>query len=136
MPPTPIEVNVVVNCTTYDLRAKYIPKGNKATSTTRSRQSVSQNVSYVDMFQESRSKDTASEATVQPLIVAIKREPSHYRLAAHKYMLASKRGIITGPTVHTHASTFPKRSTATNEDTDSDATIIIEQDIKPPVFNK
>ena len=38
--------------------------------------------------------DTANEATVQPLGAAIKREPSHYRLAAHKYMLASRRGII------------------------------------------
>ena len=35
-PPTPIEVNVVVNHTSYDLRIKDTPKGNKATSTTRS----------------------------------------------------------------------------------------------------
>ena len=40
-PSTPIEVNVVVNRTSYDLRTKDTPKGNKATSTTRS-QSISQ----------------------------------------------------------------------------------------------
>ena len=108
MPPTPIKVNVVVNHMTYDLRTKDIPKGNKATSTTRSHQSISQNVSYVDMFQESSSEDSASEVTVQPLGAAIKREPSHYRLAAHRYMLASRRGIITGPKVRTLASTVLK----------------------------
>ena len=37
IPPTPIEVNEVVNHTSYDLRTKDTPKGNKATSTTRSR---------------------------------------------------------------------------------------------------
>ena len=124
MPPTPIKVNVVVNHPTYDLRAKDIPKGNKATSTTRSRRSISQNVSYVNLFQESSSEDTASEVTVQPLGAAIKSEPSHYRLAAHRYMLASRKGIITGPKVRTHASTVPKQESPTNEDTDSDASDI------------
>ena len=71
-----------------------------------------------------------------PSGAAIKREPSHYRLAAHKYMLASRRGIITGPKVRTHASTVPKQKTPINEDTDSDATVILEEDIKPPVPNK
>ena len=108
-PPTPIEVNVVVNCSSYDLRTKDTPKGKKATSTTRSCRSVSQNVSYVNLFQDSSSDDTVSEAIVQPLSAAIKREPSHYRLAAHKYMLASRRGIITGPKVRTHASTIQNR---------------------------
>ena len=136
MPPTPIEVNVAAKCPTYDLRAKDIPKGNKATSTTRSRRSIIQNVSYVDMFQESSSEDTANEATVQPLGAAIKREPFHYRLAAHKYMLASRRGIITLTKVRTCASTVPKQETPTNKDTDSDATVILEEDIKPPVPNK
>ena len=51
-------------------------------------------------------------------------------------MLASRRGIITGPTVRTCASTFPKWETPINEDTDSDATVILEEDIKPPVPNK
>ena len=135
-PPTPIEVNVVVNRTSYDLRTKETPKRNKATSTTRSRRSVNQNVSYVNLFQDSSSDDTTSEATAQPLGDAIKREPSHYRLAAHKYMLASRRGIITGLKVHTHASTLPKQEAPTNENTDSDATVIVEDNIKPPVPNK
>ena len=108
-PPTPIEVNVVVNHSSCALRTKDTPKGNKATSTTRSCRSVSQNVSYVNLFQDSSSDDTVSEATVQPLSVAIKREPSHYRLAVHKYMLASRTGIITGPKVCTCASTIQKR---------------------------
>ena len=135
-PPTPIEVNVVVNHTSYDLRTKDTPKGNKATSTTRSCRSVSQNVSYINLFQDSSSDDTANESTVQPLGVAIKREPSHYRLPAHKYMLASRRGIITGPKVRTRASVIPEQETPTNENTDSDATVIVEDNIKPPVSNK
>ena len=86
------------------------------------------------MFQDSSSDDTASDTTVsQPLGAAIKREPFHYRLAAHRYMLASRRGIITGPKVRTHASTAPKQKVPTNEDTDSDAKVILEDDIKPPV---
>ena len=88
------------------------------------------------MFQESSFEDTANEATVQPLGAAIKREPSHYRLAAPKYMLASRGGIITGPKVRTCASTVPKRETPTNEDIDSDATVILGEDIKPSVPNK
>ena len=136
IPPTPIEVNVVVNHTSYDLMTKDTPKGNKGTSTTISHRSVSQNVSYINLFQDSSSDDTANESTVQPLGVAIKREPSHYRLAAHKYMLASRRGIITGPKVCTHASTIPKQETPTNKDTDSDVMVIVEDNIKPPVPNK
>ena len=135
-PPTPIEVNVVVNHTSYDLRTKDTPKRNKATSTTRSRRSVSQNVSYVNLFQDSSSHDITSETSAQPLGAAIKREPSHYRLAAHKYMLARRRGTITGPKVRTRASTVPKREAPTNENTDSDATVILEDNIKPPVPNK
>ena len=135
-PPTPIEVNVVVNHSSYDLRTKDTPKGNKATSTTRSRRSVSQNVSYINLFQDSSSDDTVSEATVQSLSAAIKREPSHYRLAAHKYMLASRRGIITDPKVHTCAGIIPKQEAPTNENTDSDATVIVEDNIKPSVPNK
>ena len=136
-PPTPIEVNVVVNRVSYGLRRKESPKRNKATSTTRSRRSVSQNVSYVNMFQDSSSDDTPSDATVtKPLGAAIKREQSHYRLAAHRYMLASRRGIITGPKVHTHASTAPKQKVPTNKDTDSDATVILEDNIKPLVPRK
>ena len=73
---------------------------------------------------------------MQPLSAAIKREPSHYRLAAHKYMLASRRGIITGPKVCTRASTIPKQEAPTNENNDSDATVIVEDNIKPSVPNK
>ena len=138
--PTPIEVNVVVNHTSYELRAKDSPKRNKATSTTRSRRSVSQNVSYVNLLHDSSSEDTTNEAIVQPLGSATKREPSHYRLAAHKYMLARRRGIITGPKVRTRASTTSKQKVPSNENsnenTDSDATIIVEESIKPPVHSR
>ena len=99
-----IEVNVIVKNPSYDLRPK-----NKATFTTRSRRSASRNISYVDLFRESSSEDTASESTVQLIGAATKRELSHYRLAAHKYMLARKKGIISGPRVHTHASVVPKK---------------------------
>ena len=55
-----IEVNVIVKNPSYDLRPKNSISGNKATSTTRSRCSASQNISYVDLFHESSSEDTAS----------------------------------------------------------------------------
>ena len=83
------------------------------------------------MFQESSSDDTDGVVRVQPTGPSNKWEPSHYRLAVHKYMLAFKRGIIKGPKVRTRASTIPKRKFASNKDTDSDATIIIEQDTEP-----
>ena len=88
------------------------------------------------MFHESSAEDTANEGIVQPLGAAVKREPSHYRLAAHKYMLASRRGIISGPKVNTHASTVPKKETPIIQDTDSDATVILEEGTKPTVPRK
>ena len=129
-------MNVVVKSPGYDLRTTNSRRGNKATSTTKSRHSVSQNISYVNMFQESSSEDTANEGIVQPLGDAVKREPSHYRLAAHKYMLASRRGIITGPRVRTSASFIPKKEAS--EENDSDATVILDTDIKPtlPIKNR
>ena len=130
----PIEVNVAVKSPGYDLTATDVRRGNKATS--RSCRSFSQNVSYVNMFQDSSSEDTANEGMVQPLGDAVKREPSHYRLAAHKYMLSSRKGIITGPRVRTRASFLPKKEAS--EDNDSDATVIMDTDIKPtmPVKNR
>ena len=131
-----IEVNVVVNNPSYDLRPKNIICGNKATSTTRSRRATNQNISYVDLFHESSSEDTASESTVQPIGAATKREPSHYRLAAHKYMLARKRGIISGPRVRTRASVVSKKEEPDPVDSDSDATLILGNDNRSPVTAK
>ena len=92
-----IEVNVVVKNPSYDLRPKTITGRNKTTSTMRSRYPASQNISYADLFRESSSEDTAGESTVQPVGAATKREPSHYGLAAHKYMLARKRAFYLVP---------------------------------------
>ena len=128
-----IEVNVVVKNPSYDLRPKTVIGRNKATSTMRSRCSTSQNISYVDLFRESSSEDTASESMVQPVGAATKREPSHYRLAAHKYMLARKRGILSGPRVRTCASVAPKKDEPDPVDSDSDATVILDNDNKSPV---
>ena len=121
-----IEVNVVVKNPDYDLRSKIITSGNKATSTMRSRCSASQNISYVSLFRDSSSDDSAGDNMMQPVGAGTKREPSHYRLAAHKYMLASKRGIISGPSVRTRASVVPKKDKPDPEDSDSDATIILD----------
>ena len=49
-PTSHIEVNVIVKNSSYDLRSKDTTSGNKATSTTRSRRSASQNISYIDLF--------------------------------------------------------------------------------------
>ena len=62
---TPIKVNVVINQPNYDLRAKDHDKTNKATSTSRSSQSISQNVSYINIFRDSSLEDTANEGLVQ-----------------------------------------------------------------------
>ena len=51
-------------------------------------------------------------------------------------MLASRRGIITGPKVCTRASTIPKQEAPTNEKTDRDAKVIMEDNIKHPVPSK
>ena len=74
----------------------------------------------------SSSEETSTEKQLnQP--VPSKREPSHYRLTAHKYMLAKKRGLIIGPTVCTHASTITKTDENNNDSNDSDATIILDE---------
>ena len=121
-----IEVNVIVNNPGYDLRKNSNKGTNMATSTTRSKRDASRNISYVPMFKESSMDEevptTGSIETNTP-----KCAPSHYRLAAHKYMLARKRGLITGPRVRTKAVPIQKPIDDTNIDSDSDATIILRQ---------
>ena len=128
-----IEVNVVVKNPSYDLRTKTTTRGNKATSTMRSRCTASQNISYVDLFGESSSADTAGESMMQPVGAVTKREPSHYRLAAHKYVLARKKGILSGPRVCTRASVVPIKDKPDPVDSDSDATVIVVNNNKSPV---
>ena len=99
----------------------------------RSRHPASQNVSYVNLFHDSSSEDTAGESMMQPACAVTKREPSHYRLAAHKYMLARKRGILSGSRVHTCASVVPKKDKPNPVDSDSDATMILDNNNKSPV---
>ena len=82
---------------------------------------------------DSSSDDTAGEGMEQPVGAATKREPSHYRLAAHKYMLARKRGILSGPRVRTRASVVPKKDEPKPIDSDSDATVILDNNNKSPV---
>ena len=125
-----IEVNVLVNNPSNDLRPKTITSGNKATSTMRSRHPASQNISYVDLFRDNSSGDTAGEGMEQTVGAVTKREPSHYRLAAHKYMLARKRGILSGPRVGTRASVVPKKDEPNPIESDSDATVILDNNNK------
>ena len=73
----PIEVNVVVQHPAYDLRKCDQDNKNSATSTCRTRRSVSLNVSYVSMFHDSSSEETTNEVHSDPLVPS-KREPSHY----------------------------------------------------------
>ena len=74
----------------------------------------------------SSSEETSTEKQLnQP--VPSKRELSHSRLTAHKYMLAKKRGLIIGPTVCTRASTIMKTDENNNDSNDSDATIILDE---------
>ena len=122
-----------MNNPSHDLRPKISSSGNKATSTTRSRRPANQNVSYVDLFRDNSSDDTVGETVAQPVCAVTKREPSHYRLAAHKYMLARKKGILSGPRVRTHASVVPKKEEPNPADSDSDATVILDTNDKPPV---
>ena len=122
-----------MNNPSYDLRPKVIASRNKATSTMRSRRPASQNISFVDLFRDNSSDDTAGETVAQPVGAVTKREPSHYRLAAHKYMLARKRGILSGPRVRTHASVVLKKDEPNPTDSDSDATVILDNNKKSPV---
>ena len=54
---------------------------------------------------------TSGEETVMNQKVHKKdnRQPSGYRLAAHKYMVAKKHGLIEGPKVRTRALKFTKK---------------------------
>ena len=131
-----VEANVIVNNPSYELRPKTGTSSNKATSTMRSRCTATRNISYVNLFHDSSSDDTYGEAIVQPVGTATKREPSHYRLAAHRYMLARKRGILSGPRVRMHASVVPKKDEPNLTDSDSDATVIIDNNNKSPAPTK
>ena len=77
-PSTPIEVNIVVKHPNYDLRTKDHDICNTATSTCRSQRSISKNISYVSMFQDSSLEDTVNEGQLESAGSATKREPSHY----------------------------------------------------------
>ena len=50
-----------------------------------------------------------------------KSAPSEYRLAAHQYMVAKKKGLIEEPRTRTRALQFPKTVQTTS--TDSEATL-------------
>ena len=126
LPRVPFEVNVVVQDCAYDLWKREQNANNPATSTCRAKRSVSLNVSYVSLFDESSSEDTSNDVQSNQTIPN-KREPSHYRLAAHKYMLARKIGLNPGPTVRTRASTITKPDKNNNSSSDSDATIILDE---------
>ena len=74
---------------------------------------------------------TSGEETVvnQKVHKKDNRQPSGYRLAAHKYMVAKKHGLIEGPKVRTRALKFTKKNKSSSED--SDATIDYEHEEKP-----
>ena len=126
LPRVPIEVNVVVQECAYDLRKCEQDIRNPATSTCRAKRSVSLNVSYVSLFDDSRSEETSNEIQLNQSVPS-KWEPSRYQLAAHKYMLARKSSLITGPTVRTCAITTEKTDKNDNSSSDSDATIILDE---------
>ena len=59
-----------------------------------------------------------------------KSAPSGYRLAAHRYMVAKKKGLIEEPRTRTQALKFPKTVQTTS--TDSEATLDYVSDSAPP----
>ena len=77
--------------------------------------------------------DTTLGEDAQPdekLGTSDKSAPSGYRLAAHRYMVARKQGLIEGPRTRTQAIRFPKTVQMTS--TDSEATIDYRSDSAPP----
>ena len=130
LPRVPLEVNVVVQECAYDLRKREQTPKNPATSTSRAKRSVSLNVSYTSLFDDSSSEDTSNSVQTNQTAPS-KKEPSHYRLAAHKYMLARKIGLNPGPTVRTRASTIEKRDKNNNSSSDSDATVVMDETHTP-----
>ena len=126
LPRVPVEANVVVQESAYDLRKREQDIRNPATSTCRAKQSASLNVSYVSLFDDSSSEETSNKIQLSRSVPR-KQEPSRYRLAAHKYMLAKKRGLITSPSVRTYAFTTKRSDKNDNDSSDSDATIILNE---------
>ena len=56
--------------------------------------------------------------------------PSGYRLAAHRYMVAKKQGLIEGPRTRTRALKITRTKNVSSDD--SDATVEYETEETPP----
>ena len=72
-------------------------------------------------------EDTKPDASAS---TSDKSAPSSYRLAAHRYMVAKKQGLIAGSSTRTRALKITKASQAAS--TDSEATVDYMSDNAPP----
>ena len=73
-------------------------------------------------------EETKSEQNVQK---SDKSSPSGYRLAAHRYMVAKKQGLIEGPRTRTRALKITRTKQESSDD--SDATLDYQSEVSPPV---
>ena len=113
-PSVPLEPNIVHQNKDedgYTLRTRQ--SSNKQTN--RPKHKASKHTSYklpdATTDEEDKCQDTG-EAT--------KSELSGYRLASHRYMLVEKRGLISGPAVHTRALKITKLEQETSADSERD----------------
>ena len=71
---------------------------------------------YVFSFSDATSGEETVES--QKGLKTDNRQPSGYRLAAHKYMVAKKHGLIEGPKVRTRALKITTKSKSLSEDSE------------------
>ena len=89
-------------------------------------QKAKDSVNY--MFMDTTSgEETKTEKNVKS---SDRSAPSGYRLAAHRYMVARKQGLITGPRTRTQALQIDRTSKDTSDD--SGTTVDYVSDSAPP----
>ena len=127
-PEPSIQVNVNVVTSGYCLRHR--EKSAEQSGNHRPKRNVSKNISYTSLFSESESDDNDITVSKGAAYMATKSESWGYWQATHNYMIACKRGLISGPSVRTHAIKILKQEIETDGE-DSDQTIIAETEDKP-----
>ena len=116
LPPSkiPLEPQVIVEQTHYDLRQRSV----SSTNVKRPKRKASSNVNYGNM-------DTTTEeeefyfSESEHMNLPAKSAPSGYRLATHKYMLAKRHGLIQGPTTRTRAMKIAKLEPVSSIDSEA-----------------
>ena len=116
LPPskTPLEPQVIVEQTHYDLRQRSV----SATDVKRPKHKASSNVNYGNM-DTTTEEEEFSLSESERMNLQAKSAPTGYRLATHKYMLAKHHGLIQGPTTQTRAMKIAKPEPVSSIDSEA-----------------